>query len=175
MALAFLTNDTKAMTTSLDHTARNLRYKVPRLHDYLFNPTDLGGLALTLSDVFDVPLRTLLTNGLDLDRLARVWDCYVFEGEKIMIRATVAILRCLQPQIFAFEGSLATKRRKICDLLNWGKSSFGLNSEAGKDVGEADAADGDRRYRCYWSLDGDVDEFMLEVKEAGRYNEGDDE
>ena len=65
-------------------------------------------------------LRTLFSNGLDIDRLCRVWDIWVFEGDRTIVHAAVAILGCLQTQIFEVDGDIDLKRRNIQEMLAWG-------------------------------------------------------
>jgi Rab-GTPase-TBC domain len=149
LALAFLTNDPGSMTKTLEQISSTLLYKLPRLHTHLFRPVEEGGLGMHPAHVFEAVLRTLLTNGLDIEKLVRVWDCFVFEGDRIIIRATVALLGSLQAQIFGFEGSGKEKRRMIQELLSWGPTG---------------------RVQGYWDIRGDADSFMIEVKEAGKIN-----
>ena len=102
------------------------------------------------AEVFEIPFRTLLTNGLDVERLVRVWDCFVFEGDRIITRSAVALLGCLQAQIFGIEGDVEVKRKLVTDMLSWGP------------VGRAPSG--------YWDVSGDVESFMGEVREAGKVN-----
>lgn len=149
LALAFLTNDPSSTTKSLDQISSILLYKFPRLHKHLFRPEGEGGLGMHPAHVFEAILRTFLTNGLEIEKLVRVWDCFVFEGDRIIIRATVALLGSLQAQIFGFEGSAEEQRRMVGELLSWGPTG---------------------RVQGYWDTRGDADCFMAEVKEAGKMN-----
>lgn len=151
LALAFLTNDSSSTTKALQHASSTLLYKFPRLHQYLFGPLHDSGLAMHPAEIFEPIFRTLLTNGLDIERLVRVWDCFVFEGDGIITRAAIALLGCLQPQIFGSEGSVQEKRKAIQDLLAWGPTG---------------------RVHGYWHMRGDADLFMADVKEAGKINSG---
>jgi Rab-GTPase-TBC domain len=153
LALAFLTNDSGTTAKALQHAYSTLQYKVPRLYNYLFRPLRDGGLEMHPADIFEVMFRTLLTNGLDIERLVRVWDCFVFEGDRVVTRAAVALLGCLQTQIFGFEGSPQEKRRMIRELLSWGPAG---------------------RVHGYWDLQGDADSFMADVREAGKINPADE-
>jgi Rab-GTPase-TBC domain len=149
LALAFLTNDTGSTARALQRADSALQYKFPRLHSYLFRPLQEGGLAMHPADIFEAIFLTLLTNGLDIEKLVRVWDCFVFEGDRIITRSAVALLGCLQAQIFGFEGSPQDKRRMIRELLGWGPAG---------------------RVHGYWDVRGDADSFMAHVKEAGKVN-----
>lgn len=152
VALAFLTNDPGATTKALDQMSASVLCKLPRLHQYLFQSVDAGGLGMHPAEVFEPMLRTHLTNGLDVEKLVRVWDCFVFEGDRIMVRAAVALLGSLQAQIFGLEGSRDEKRRMVRELLSWGPAGWVAGS---------------------WDVRGDADSFMAEVKEAGRINGAD--
>ena len=123
--------------------ASTLEYKFPRIHMHLF---DKDRLNLAPDQVFEPMFRTLFANGLDLERLVRVWDCWVFEGDRIVIRTAVAILGCLENRIY----TLDSKERAL-ELLGWGPR--------GKD-GQNE----------YWDLKsvGDENAFMHEVREAGK-------
>jgi len=149
LALAFLTNDTGSTAKALQHADSTLQYKFPRLHSYLFRPLQEGGLEMHPAEIFEAIFLTLLTNGLDIEKLVRVWDCFVFEGDRIIMRSAVALLGCLQAQIFGFEGSPPEKRRMIRELLGWGPTG---------------------RVHGYWDVRGDADSFMAHVKEAGKVN-----
>ena len=100
-------------------------------------------------EVFEPMFQTLFANGLDLERLARVWDCWVFEGDRVLVRAAVAILGCLEKQIFGIQATWENKRRAVVEMLGWGPSG---------------------RKGGYWDFDvrGNIDDFMIEVKKVGR-------
>ena len=80
-----------------------------------------------------------------------VWDCWVFEGDRMLVRTAVAILSCLEGQIGGLEGDHTTRKRKVIEMLGWGLS--GRDKKSGS-----------------WNLDGvgDVDAFMKVVKSMGR-------
>ena len=147
--LAFMCNDRGSTARSYGFAMSTLAIKFPRLHAYLFGFEEKGGLAMNGEEVFEPMLRTVFASGLDVDRLSRVWDCWVFDGDRTLVRTAVALLGCLQAQIFDIEGTLDTKRRNIQDLLGWGP--YG-------------------RVQGYWDLQaaGDQDTFMTEVREAGK-------
>ena len=153
LPLAFLTNDPSSTAKALKHANSTLLYKFPRLHDYLCRPLQDGGLDMHPTEIFEATFRTLFTNGLDIEKLVRVWDCFVFEGDRILTCSAVAVLGCLQTQIFGFEGSPQEKREMIRELLGWGPTG---------------------RVRGYWNLRGDADSFMADVKAAGKVNPGEE-
>ncbi|KAK4934214.1 hypothetical protein LTR66_015675, partial [Elasticomyces elasticus] len=83
-----------------------LEQKSPQLHTYLFNHSthnEQPGLALSAAELFTPMCSTLLTNGLDLERLCRIWDIWVFEGDKYIIRAVATLLSSLEQQIYEVE------------------------------------------------------------------------
>lgn len=120
LPLAFQGGDISSTTRTFNHAVSTLAIKFPRLHDYLFGSIEQGGLGFSPDQVFGPMLRTLFTNGLDVERLCRVWDLWVFEGDKILVHTAVALVGCLQTQLFAIEGDADLKRRNIQEMLAWG-------------------------------------------------------
>lgn len=118
--LAFQTDDTTTTGRSYNHAVSSLGIKFARLHEYLFGSLEQGGLGFRGEEIFEPMLRTIFANGLDVDRLCRVWDIWVFEGDRTLIRAAVAILGSLQSQLFDMRGDVDLKRRNIQEMLGWG-------------------------------------------------------
>ncbi|KAE8353887.1 hypothetical protein BDV28DRAFT_132284 [Aspergillus coremiiformis] len=171
LPVAFLTLDRGAISRTYSLASATLRYKFPRLASHLSET-----LQLSDEEIWEPMFRSLLTNGLDLERISRVWDCWVFEGDRIMIRAAVAVLGCLQPQLFGFNKPDDKSRATVKDILGWGPRSAGakprerhsapVSSTTGFGGSQfANAGVGD-----YWILTaaGDEDGFMTEVREAGK-------
>jgi len=150
MPLAFQTEDLAATSRAFGKVKAVLEVKFPRLHSYLFHGQEDGGLGFTGEELFFPMLRTLFANGLDLDRLCRVWDIWVFEGDRYLVRTAVALLGGLQKQIFDLQGDVHLRRRNIQEMLGWGP--FGRSPSG------------------YWNLDalGTDDAFVEEVRAAGR-------
>ncbi|EXJ96441.1 hypothetical protein A1O1_01567 [Capronia coronata CBS 617.96] len=148
--LAFQINDTLATGRTYHHAVSTLATKYPRLHEYLFGSMEHGGLGFTAEEVFEPMLRTIFSNGLDVDRLCRVWDVWVFEGDRTLVPAAVAILGSLQPQLFEIQGDVTLKKRNIQETLGWGP--FNRQPQSG-----------------HWDLQalGGEDRFMEEVRLAG--------
>lgn len=95
--------------------------------------------------------RTVFANGLDLDRLCRVWDIWIFENDRYLVRTAVALLGAMQTQIFDVQGDIHLRRRNIQEMLGWGPFN--------------------RDGSGYWKLDtpgGDGDSFVEDVRAAGR-------
>ncbi|KKY14969.1 putative tbc domain [Phaeomoniella chlamydospora] len=151
LSLAFLTGDPAATSRHYSLAKQTLAYKFPALHDCLFNSADEKGLGLQAEEVFEPMFRTLLSNGLDPERLARVWDCWVFEGDRTIIRAGTAILGLYEGQICLIDGDdLEEKRQKVRSLLGWGPWG---------------RAQGSWNFR---DLDGGEDGFINKVRDAGK-------
>jgi hypothetical protein len=172
LPVAFLTWDRGAMARSYTLALDTLRYKFPRLHTHLTET-----LHLSEPEIWEPIFRSLLTNGLDLERISRVWDCWVFEGDRIMIRSAVAILGCLQAQLFSFHQTDDQSRLAVRDVLGWGPRSHGANNQKPKERHSAPAAAGfgggqiqNPGVADYWVLAaaGDEDGFMNAVREAGK-------
>ncbi|KAE8421534.1 hypothetical protein BDV36DRAFT_51974 [Aspergillus pseudocaelatus] len=171
LPVAFLTLDRGAIGRTYTLTTATLRYKFPRLASHLTET-----LQLSDEEIWEPMFRSLLTNGLDLERISRVWDCWVFEGDRIMLRAAVAVLGCLQAQLFGFTKPDDESRAAVREILGWGPRSAGakpkerhsapVTSAGGFGGGQfSNAGVGD-----YWILTtaGDEDGFMNEVREAGK-------
>lgn len=168
LPVAFMTMDRGAVGRTYSLASTTLRYKFPRLATHLYET-----LRLSDEEIFENMFRSLLTNGLDLERLSRVWDCWAFEGDRIMIRAAVAILGCLQTQLFSFTKPDDQSRLAAKNILAWGPHDVGARPKerrsapaapvAGFGGGLASAGD-------YWILSsaGDEDGFMTEMREAGK-------
>ena len=152
LPLAFLTSDAAATSRHYAYADQTLSFKFNRLRHFLFDAPENDGLGLQPEDVFEPLFRSLLANGLEMERLVRVWDCWVFEGDRTFIRAAVAILGLLEGQICLTEGlDLDEKRQKVKSLLGWGPW--------GRSAGVWD----------FRKLDGgDEDGFMRHVRDAGR-------
>ena len=117
--LAFLVHDQAAMGRTHDMVLSTLKYKSPTLHAHLTSPD----LNLTPSDLLDPLFRCLFAYNLPPSHAARVWDLYVFEGEKALVRTAVAVLAKLEPKLYG-------KRDEVLDLLGWGNEGrWELGSE----------------------------------------------
>ena len=169
LPVAFLIMDRGAVGRTYSLATATLRYKFPLVATHLYET-----LRLSDEDIWEPMFRSLLTNGLDLDRICRVWDCWVFEGDRIIIRTAVAILGCLQSQLFSFNKPNDHCRMNVMKILGWGPRHMGAKP---RDRHSAPAATGfggrryaDARIENYWILGsaGDEDGFMNEVREAGK-------
>lgn len=106
--LAFHVHDTTAMAQTYDLVLSTLNYKFTKLHDHLTS-TAVG---LKPEEYLDPIFRCLFAYHLPVEHVSRVWDIFVFEGDKALIRAAVAVLGKL-------EGKLYGTRDEILDLIGW--------------------------------------------------------
>ncbi|KAJ9366189.1 hypothetical protein DTO282E5_9128 [Paecilomyces variotii] len=168
LPLAFLTSDPGAKGRTYSLASAALRYKFPRLSTHLCENMNLSD-----EDIWEPMFRSLFTNGLDLERVSRVWDCWVFEGDRVMIRAAVAILGCLQVQLFGF-GPDEAGHAAVRDILGWGPHDLGTKTQGAQNSPVPTGFGGGHIPNAgvgkYWLLDsaGDEDGFMIQVREAGK-------
>lgn len=150
MPRAFQTGDIDATARTYGKVKSTLDIKFPRLHAYLFNEEDQGGLGFTGEELFETMFRTLFANGLDPDRLCRVWDIWIFESDRYLVRTAVALLGAVQIQIFDIQGDIHLRRRNIQEMLGWGPFN--------------------RDQSGYWKFDipGGGDSFVEDIRAAGR-------
>ncbi|GAB7359409.1 hypothetical protein MBLNU230_g6058t1 [Neophaeotheca triangularis] len=113
LPLAFLVHDTTAMARAHDLVLSTLEYKFPRLHSHLTSPD----LALPPAEFLDPIFRCLFAHNLPPETVARLWDIMVFEGDRVLVRAAVAVLGCL-------EGRLYGGREEVLSLLGWGARGY---------------------------------------------------
>lgn len=87
LPLSFYAADPGAKSTAYSLILQMLAKKSPSLHEHLMKLPDHDPDAY-LSELFT----SLFTGYLPLDAAARLWDVYVFEGDKVLVRAAVALL-----------------------------------------------------------------------------------
>ena len=142
LPLAHLLPDVGALARAHSLVLSTLSYKRPRLHQHLINPK----LDIHPEEWIDPLLRSLFCARLGVDDVSRLWDVYVFEGDKVLIRAAVGIL-------IRLEGNLYGKRDEILEVLGWPS---------------LDLATGiDKPSSRLWNV-GTEEEFMRAVREAGK-------
>lgn len=165
--LAFMTRDSGATSRAYSLVSATLRLKFPRLSTHLCE-----NLCLTDEQIWEPMFRTLFTNGLDLERVTRVWDCWVFEGDRFLFRAGVAILGALQTQLLNLSPG-EDGQRIAAEVLGWGCKNIEKPRRNGGDRQSSDSLGSgfsDVEVREYWALGGkgDADAFMRCVRDAGR-------
>ncbi|KAL8283059.1 hypothetical protein RB597_010442 [Gaeumannomyces tritici] len=87
LPLSFYAADPGAKSTAYSLILQTLAQKSPSLHEHLTRLPDHDP-DMYLSELFT----SLFTGYLPLDAAARLWDVYVFEGDKVLVRAAVALL-----------------------------------------------------------------------------------
>lgn len=106
--LAFHVHDVAVMARTYELVLSTLKYKFPKLHGHLTS----SAIGLRPEDFLDPIFRCLFAYHLPLEHASRVWDIFVFEGDKALVRAAVAVLGRL-------EGKLYGTREEVLDLLGW--------------------------------------------------------
>ncbi|KAI2791370.1 hypothetical protein POX_c04228 [Penicillium oxalicum] len=154
LPVAFLTWDRGAMARTYGLATETLRYKFPQLATHL-----LETLQLAEEEVWEPMFRSLLTNGLDLERL---FPC-------------VGLL-VLQTQLMSFHQPDDQSRLVVRDILGWGPRHIGASAQKPKERNSAPAASGfggqvsSPGVADYWILTaaGNEDGFIAAVREAGK-------
>ncbi|KAI9701387.1 MAG: hypothetical protein M1820_006478 [Bogoriella megaspora] len=141
--LAHLLPDPGALARAHNLVLSTLSYKLPRLHQHLTNPE----LDLYPEEWIDPMMRSLFCARLGVDEASRLWDVYVFEGDRVLIRAVVGCL-------IKLEGKLYGTREEILSVLGW------------PDANPATAGSGKQSSRM-WDV-GSEEDFMVAVREAGK-------
>ncbi|EMC91353.1 hypothetical protein BAUCODRAFT_39523 [Baudoinia panamericana UAMH 10762] len=108
LPLAFLVHDKASMNCAYDLVLSALKYKYTKLHSHLTSPA----LELKPEEFLDPLFRCLFAYNLSPEHVGRIWDIFVFEGDKALVRAAVAVLGRL-------EGKLYGAREEILDLISW--------------------------------------------------------
>lgn len=108
LPLAFLVHDAGAMARAYDLILSTLKYKFTKLHDHLTS----SATGMRPEEYLDPMFRCLFAYNLPVEHVNRIWDIFVFEGDKALIRTAVAILGKL-------EGKLYGSREEILDLVGW--------------------------------------------------------
>jgi hypothetical protein len=136
LPLAFLVHDTKAMARAYELVLSTLKYKFTKLHDHLVSES--VGLGLKPEEILDPMFRTLFAYHVPTELVSRVWDLYVFEEDKVLIRTAVAVLGKLEPKLYG-------TKEQILDVLGWrneGTLDLGTEEDFVKAVRDAGKVDG---------------------------------
>ncbi|KAI0146826.1 hypothetical protein GGR57DRAFT_282841 [Xylariaceae sp. FL1272] len=88
LPLSFYSDDPGARAAVSERVHKRLCRQSQRLYEHLQSPPVGSNFDLRLNDIFT----TMFTRHLNLDDCTRLWDVYVFEGDKILLVATVALL-----------------------------------------------------------------------------------
>lgn len=134
LPLAFLVHDQAAMARAYEMVLSTLKYKATKLHSHL----TCAALHLKPEEFLDPIFRCLFAYNLPPEHVSRVWDIFVFEGDKALVRAAVAVLARLEPKLYG-------NKVEIIDLLSWRNQAYwdaGTEEEFIKAVREAGKVDG---------------------------------
>ncbi len=135
LPLAFLVHDVVAMGRAYELVMSTLKYKLPKLHDHFLSEAGLDG---KVGEVVDPMFRCLFAYHLPTELVSRLWDVFVFEGDKVLIRAAVAVLGKLESRLYG-------SKDEILEVVSWRNDKvFDLGSEddfmtAVRDAGKVDA------------------------------------
>lgn len=108
LPLAFLVHDVGAMDRTYELVLSALKYKFTKLHDHLTAPA----IGLRPADYLEPLFRTLFACNLPPEHVSRVWDVFVFEGDKALIRTAVAVLGKLESRLYG-------SRDEVLDVISW--------------------------------------------------------
>ncbi|KAF2972235.1 hypothetical protein GQX73_g1283 [Xylaria multiplex] len=110
LPLSFYSGDQGARSSAYQLVDQALVSRSPQLQRHLSDPNTIG-------PNFDVCLNTiflaLFTRQLSLDDCSRLWDVYIFEGDRILIQAAVALL--LEREIPLLHAQTAAECQKVLE------------------------------------------------------------
>lgn len=102
---------------------KTLAYKLPSLHAHLTSQS----LGLRPSDYLDPLLSTFFTDPrIGVEKMSRMWDVMVFEGDKVLLRTAVAVLSRLENRLYG-------SKEEILSILGWQSTV-----QWGVDLGDAE-------------------------------------
>ncbi|KAK4546133.1 hypothetical protein LTR36_002270 [Oleoguttula mirabilis] len=134
LPLAFLLHDQVSMARAYEMVLSTLKYKATKLHSHLTS----SALNLKPEEYLDPIFRCLFAYNLPPEHVSRVWDIFVFEGDKALVRAAVAVLGRLESKLYG-------SKEEILDLVSWSnKKAWDVGTEDGfiRAVREAGKVDG---------------------------------
>ncbi|CAK1367941.1 unnamed protein product [Cercospora beticola] len=108
LPLAFLVHDQPAMGRAYELTLQTLKYKYARLHDHLTSPQ----LDIRPEEYLDPMYRCLFAYNLSAEHVSRIWDIFVFEGDRALVRAAVAVLAQLESKLYG-------SREEVLQQIGW--------------------------------------------------------
>ncbi|KAI1737910.1 hypothetical protein F4680DRAFT_202404 [Xylaria scruposa] len=110
LPLSFYAGDQGARSSAYQLVSQALAARSPQLHRHLGDPNTMGpDWDMRLNDIFV----TLFTRQLSLDDCSRLWDVYVFEGDRILIHAAVALL--LEKEIPLLSAQSSTEFQQVLE------------------------------------------------------------
>lgn len=111
MPTSFITNDMAEIEKTYAFVLGALEYKLPALHAHLVHPNTKIMAAEYMQPMFQT---LFCSQKFGMDIASRIMDCYVFEGDGILVRACLGTLANL-------EGRLYGSREEILELLGSAK------------------------------------------------------
>ncbi|GAB7337714.1 hypothetical protein MBLNU457_g2996t2 [Dothideomycetes sp. NU457] len=108
LPLAYLVQDRAAIDRWQSMVLTTLKHKIPALHEHLTSEK----LGLCASEWLEPMLSTLFTRHADPDTASRIWDVYVFENDKILIRTVVGLLSRLESRLYG-------SKEEVLSILGW--------------------------------------------------------
>ncbi|KAJ4011460.1 hypothetical protein NW752_008458 [Fusarium irregulare] len=139
LPLSFYTGDPGAQASAFNLVMQTLSLKSAPLHAHLTKKIPTAELEQCLAGI----LTAIFTQHLAIDEAARLWDVYVFEGDALLIRATVALL--LSREMTLLGAKTADEVKTILNERNAKVSAARVAGEVGAE-----------------------DKFMMSVREAGK-------
>ncbi|KAF2221589.1 rab-GTPase-TBC domain-containing protein [Elsinoe ampelina] len=127
---AFLTNDRQGIDKWTGIVWSTLKYKYPKLHDHLIQKAqEVYG-----EELVRPMLESLFTRHLDLETTSRLWDVYVFEGDKLLVRAFTGVLGLLESGLYGTKEEILAVLGQRAAVLEVGTSGEVMKAvrEAGK-------------------------------------------
>ena len=119
-----------------------LKQKLPSLHRHLFTSEENTNLGLHPHQILEPMIRTLFLGpgpGLGIEIGVRLWDVMMFEGDAVIIRSVVAVLKVLESGLYGTHDEVLGK-------LGW--------------------RSGPETFECFKVMGSD--RFMGEVRSAGK-------
>jgi hypothetical protein len=136
LPLAFLVHDQIAMQRAYVLSLATLQYKYPKLHDHLTS----ASVGLHPEEYLDPMFRCMFTYNLPHEHVARLWDVFVFEGDKALVRGAVAILGILESKLYGSKEEIVS----VIGWMNEQRWQVGSENEFIEAVREAGKVDGRR-------------------------------
>jgi hypothetical protein len=131
---SFLLNDADGIKRAHELVLSTLKYKFTKLHDHLTDPK----LELSPAEYLDPMFCTLFAYHLPATHASRIWDIFVFEGDKALVRTAVAVLGRIETRLYG-------SKEGILHVVGWendGKLELGTEDDfinAVRDAGKVDA------------------------------------
>ena len=134
LPLAFLVHDQVAMARAYDMVLSTLKYKFSKLHSHLTCSTT----NLKPEEYLEPIFRCLFAYNMPPEHVSRIWDIWMFDGDKTLVRAAVAVLGRLESKLYG-------SGKEVLDIISWHnekKWPVGTEDDFIRAVKEAGKVDG---------------------------------